>query len=38
MKQVFTPSVYKIFDIDGLDERMAAIRAEVQPVFQAIGG
>ena len=37
MKQVFTPSVYKIFDIDGLDERMAAIRAEIQPVFQAIG-
>ena len=34
---MFTIDSFDIFEIDGLDERMAAIRANIQPVFQSIG-
>lgn len=33
---MFTPESFKVFEIDGLDDRMAAIRAEIQPVFQEL--
>ncbi|MGX7030805.1 DUF1054 domain-containing protein [Vagococcus zengguangii] len=34
---MFNEASFKIFEIDGLDARMNAIRAEIQPTFQAIG-
>lgn len=33
---MFTEKSFEVFDIDGLDERMAAIRQEVQPTFQQL--
>ncbi|MFD1360203.1 YktB family protein [Lentibacillus salinarum] len=33
----FTEKDFKAFDIDGLEERMAAIRANIQPKFKQIG-
>lgn len=33
----FTEKDFKTFTIDGLDERMAAIRENIQPKFKAIG-
>ncbi|MDZ7834202.1 MAG: DUF1054 family protein [Alkalibacterium sp.] len=37
MKVYFDEKDFEIFDIEGLDERMAAIRERIQPVFQHIG-
>ncbi|MFO8069108.1 MAG: DUF1054 family protein [Alkalibacterium sp.] len=37
MKGYFRNSDFDIFNIDGLDERMSAIREQIQPVFQHIG-
>lgn len=37
MQRMFTEQSFEVFEIAGLDERMAAIRASVQPVFQAVG-
>lgn len=37
MKSFFKKSDFEIFNIDGLDERMSAIREHIQPVFQQIG-
>ena len=34
---MFNEKSFDIFEIEGLDERMNAIRAEIQPVFQAVG-
>lgn len=34
--EMFTESSFKVFEVPGLDERMAAIRAEIQPIFQTI--
>ncbi|AYW45820.1 DUF1054 domain-containing protein [Tetragenococcus koreensis] len=33
---MFTQESFAVFDIAGLDERMAAIREEVQPIFKTI--
>lgn len=33
---MFTQESFKVFDIAGLDERMSAIREEIQPVFKSI--
>lgn len=33
---MFTENSFAVFDVDGLDERMAAIRQEIQPVFQQL--
>lgn len=33
---MFTEESFAVFDIEGLDARMAAIRAEIQPVFQQL--
>ncbi|MCU9612248.1 DUF1054 domain-containing protein [Caldibacillus lycopersici] len=35
--QGFTKEDFQVFTIDGLDDRMAAIRGKIQPKFQAIG-
>jgi len=37
MQLMFTEQSFEVFEIAGLDERMAAIRASIQPVFQAVG-
>lgn len=37
MKKHFRKSDFELFDIEGLDERMDAIRKEIQPVFQQLG-
>lgn len=34
---LFTKKEFKIFQVDGLDERMALIRERIQPIFQLIG-
>lgn len=34
--KLFTQNSFDIFEVDGLDERMAVIRAEIQPIFQTI--
>lgn len=34
---MFTEESFEVFQIEGLDNRMAAIRAEIQPVFQSLG-
>lgn len=34
---MFTEKSFKVFDIEGLDARMEAVRAEIQPVFAEIG-
>ncbi|MGX6962564.1 DUF1054 domain-containing protein [Vagococcus xieshaowenii] len=34
---MFTKESFDVFEIEGLDARMEAIRAKIQPVFQAIG-
>lgn len=33
---MFTEKSFAVFEIEGLDERMAAIRAEIQPIFQEL--
>ncbi|MEO1768654.1 DUF1054 domain-containing protein [Candidatus Enterococcus ferrettii] len=33
---MFTEESFKVFDIEGLDNRMAAIRSEIQPIFQEL--
>ncbi|AYW47928.1 DUF1054 domain-containing protein [Tetragenococcus osmophilus] len=33
---MFTQESFKVFEITGLDERMSAIREEIQPVFKTI--
>lgn len=33
---MFNEESFKVFDIDGLENRMAAIRSEIQPVFQEL--
>ncbi|MBP2098514.1 DUF1054 domain-containing protein [Enterococcus rivorum] len=33
---MFTEKSFDVFDIEGLDARMAAIRSEIQPVFQTL--
>ena len=33
---MFTENSFAVFDVDGLEERMAAIRQEIQPVFQQL--
>lgn len=33
---MFNEESFKVFDIDGLEKRMAAIRSEIQPVFQEL--
>lgn len=35
--KMFDEQSFKVFEIDGLDARMTAIRAEIQPIFQACG-
>lgn len=37
MHKTFRKKDFEIFDIQGLDERMQAIREHIQPVFQSIG-
>ncbi|WP_423189655.1 DUF1054 family protein [Alkalibacterium sp. f15] len=37
MGNYFKASDFDIFNIDGLDERMGAIRKQIQPVFQHLG-
>ena len=37
MKVYFDKTDFEIFDIEGLDERMAAVRERIQPVFQHLG-
>ncbi|GAB2022235.1 DUF1054 domain-containing protein [Pseudolactococcus yaeyamensis] len=32
----FSDESFKVFDVEGLDERMAAIRADIQPIFAEI--
>lgn len=34
---MFEDRSFQVFDIEGLEPRMTAIRSEIQPVFQAIG-
>ena len=34
---MFNKKSFEVFKIDGLEARMAAIRAEIQPIFQEIG-
>lgn len=34
---MFTEASFEVFDIDGLEPRMAAIREEIQPVFRELG-
>ncbi|GBG96214.1 DUF1054 family protein [Lactococcus termiticola] len=34
---MFTEKSFQVFDIEGLEPRMEAIRAEIQPVFSEIG-
>ncbi len=34
---MFNQSSFEVFNISGLEERMAAVRSEIQPVFQQIG-
>ncbi|MBO0451425.1 DUF1054 domain-containing protein [Candidatus Enterococcus murrayae] len=33
---MFTEKSFEVFEVDGLDERMAAIRKEIQPTFQQL--
>lgn len=33
---MFTEKSFAVFEIEGLDERMAAIRAEIQPIFREL--
>lgn len=33
---MFTEKSFTVFEVDGLDERMAAIRQEIQPTFQQL--
>lgn len=33
---MFTEKSFDVFQIEGLDERMAAIRSEIQPIFQEL--
>ncbi len=33
---MFTEKSFAVFEIEGLDERMAAIRSEIQPIFQEL--
>lgn len=33
---MFTEKSFEVFEIEGLDARMAGIRSEIQPVFQAL--
>lgn len=37
MEHYFEPEHFNIFSVDGLDERMALIREQIQPVFQSFG-
>ncbi len=37
MENYFEPEHFSIFSVDGLDERMALIREQIQPVFQSFG-
>ena len=32
----FNEESFKVFDVEGLDERMVAIRANIQPIFAEI--
>ena len=34
--KVFNDESFKVFDVEGLDERMVAIRATIQPIFAEI--
>ncbi|MGY3778277.1 YktB family protein [Isobaculum melis] len=33
----FTPEDFQVFQVEGLDERMQAIRSQIQPKFRALG-
>ncbi|MDN6640638.1 MAG: DUF1054 domain-containing protein [Tetragenococcus sp.] len=33
---MFTQESFEVFEIDGLEERMAAIREEIQPIFKSL--
>lgn len=34
---MFTEQSFSVFEVEGLDERMAAIRSTIQPIFQTVG-